>query len=219
MWALLLVAPLGYGAVIGVQYTGYVNYLDNASAGFPIPVALNDPFDLTFYFDTTVADSLPTDPTNGLYENAIVRWSARIGDQTFASTGELNDVIQGFGNVIAITNNGLVPNYAYEVADAYQVGTSAFMPGGITVHGSVSLRNIEYPATSPFSTDALIAGPVVTDIWRNRGLVLSFWDPLAAGRTIFGMATSSAVVPIPPAVYLFGSALGLMGWMRRQISS
>jgi hypothetical protein len=24
-----------------------------------------------------------------------------------------------------------------------------------------------------------------------------------------------AVVPIPPAVWLFGSALGVMGWMRR----
>jgi WD40 repeat protein len=26
------------------------------------------------------------------------------------------------------------------------------------------------------------------------------------------------VVPIPPAIYLFGSALGLMGWMRRKVS-
>ena len=27
------------------------------------------------------------------------------------------------------------------------------------------------------------------------------------------------VVPIPPAAWLFGSALGVMGWMRRKISS
>lgn len=219
MWVLLLVAPSGYGAVVGVRYTGYVNYLDNASAGFPIPVAINDPFELTFYFDTAVADSLPTDPTNGRYENAITWWSARIGDQAFASTGELNYVIQSFGNVIAVTNNGLIPNYASAVGDAYQVGTSAFMPGEITVHGSVSLRNSGYPPTNPLSTDELIAGPVETDIWGNRDLALSFWDPQAGGRTIFGIATSSAVVPIPAAVWLFGSALGLMGVMRRKISS
>lgn len=29
---------------------------------------------------------------------------------------------------------------------------------------------------------------------------------------------SNAVVPIPPAVWLFGPALGLMGWVRRKFS-
>jgi hypothetical protein len=30
------------------------------------------------------------------------------------------------------------------------------------------------------------------------------------------LSASASVVPVPPAVYLFGSALGVMGWMRRK---
>ena len=216
IFALMLASPLVHGAVVGVRYAGYVNYLDNPGAGFPIPVALNDPFELTFFFNTAVVDSLPADPTNGRYENAITWWSARIGNQTFASAGEVNGVIQSFGNVIAVTNNGLIPNYATQTGDAYQVGTSAFMPGGITVHGSVSLRNNGFPNANPLSTDVMITGPVAPALWGNRDLTLSFWDPQAGGRTIFGYATSSAVVPVPGAFWFFGSGLGLMGWMRRR---
>ena len=43
---------------------------------------------------------------------------------------------------------------------------------------------------------------------------------ISCGRlTAADLIVSGAVVPMPPAVWLFGSALGLMGWMRRKISS
>ncbi len=33
------------------------------------------------------------------------------------------------------------------------------------------------------------------------------------------LQVTAAVVPIPAAVWLFGSALGVMGWMRRKATS
>ncbi len=47
----------------------------------------------------------------------------------------------------------------------------------------------------------------------------AFWDPIhptAALHDILAAEAFAAVVPVPAAVWLFGSALGLLGWMRRQ---
>jgi len=49
--------------------------------------------------------------------------------------------------------------------------------------------------------------------------IYAFWDdihPTAITHGILADAAFAAVVPVPAAVWLFGSALGLMGWVRRQ---
>jgi hypothetical protein len=48
--------------------------------------------------------------------------------------------------------------------------------------------------------------------------------PSQGGRSVVTDALNHgtwtiAVVPVPPAVWLFGSALGLMGWMRRKVAA
>ena len=43
-------------------------------------------------------------------------------------------------------------------------------------------------------------------------------DPLLAGdEYIVTFAAAEAVVPVPAAVWLFASALGLLGWVRRRV--
>ena len=49
----------------------------------------------------------------------------------------------------------------------------------------------------------------------NR-MILFFEDNDAEAFDIGGDVLSIAVIPIPPAVWLFGSALGLLGWLRRR---
>ncbi len=42
----------------------------------------------------------------------------------------------------------------------------------------------------------------------------------SSGSFYFGTyMVRSSVVPVPPALWLFGSALGLLGWMRRKAAN
>jgi hypothetical protein len=71
-----------------------------------------------------------------------------------------------------------------------------------------------------FGIDPAINQGVTDVIWfDDRVGVLRFMDvgagvPASIGDTY--ELKSYSVVPVPPAVWLFGSALGLLGWMRRK---
>jgi hypothetical protein len=92
---------------------------------------------------------------------------------------------------------------------------------------------------------AAIAGSGATLVEDSQNLMFSFlatgvpgvvfapggaFDPLALGEYNFGISVSQdgwgvenvrmdvQVVPVPAAVWLFGSALGLLGWMRRKVA-
>ena len=118
-------------------------------------------------------------------------------------------------------------------------GTGLASPTGgdlsMTVNGFV-----DYPSAASISaTDCMVADfdtagcgassgvPATLNVLANIGFSLAFdlapdmqasigFDP----ESEFGAGTyfsiSSAVVPVPAAVWLFGSALGLLGWTRRK---
>jgi len=68
-------------------------------------------------------------------------------------------------------------------------------------------------------------GTEIIDLLASDGLhTLNLWgiesltiDSLGTGPTIISSMTVDAI-PVPAAVWLFGSALGLLGWVRRSVS-
>ncbi len=46
----------------------------------------------------------------------------------------------------------------------------------------------------------------------------AFWDAIHPTRVLHSLLADSIVIPVPAAVWLFGSALGLLGWMRRRVA-
>ena len=119
------------------------------------------------------------------------------------------------------------------------VGTGLASPAGgdlsMTVNGFV-----DYPSVASISAaDCLVADfdtvgcgassgvPATLNVLANIGFSLAFdlapdmqvsigFDPESAFGAGTYFSISSVVVPVPAAVWLFGSALGLLGWARRK---
>ncbi len=69
-----------------------------------------------------------------------------------------------------------------------------------------------------FGWEVYFDGPGPRPWWRLNGNP-DFYGSEMNLSTYETVYASFAPVPIPPAVYLFGSALGVMGWMRRKVSA
>jgi hypothetical protein len=78
---------------------------------------------------------------------------------------------------------------------------SAFQPVGSEIAGTASMLN-DFSSTMSFTT----SGPVFD-------LPIGYTANSVDGNIV---NNQFAVIPIPPAVWLFGSALGLLGWLRRR---
>jgi hypothetical protein len=102
----------------------------------------------------------------------------------------------------------LGPNYADESTTVWGPGTATSQ----TINGddgiTGTLRTI---AAYDFGTVTLISGASTT----APGAIFSIGNGISLG-TPSGEAMKFTVVPVPAAVWLFGSALGLLGWARRR---
>jgi hypothetical protein len=89
------------------------------------------------------------------------------------------------------------------------------------VSGDISRWEIQFArAVDEDTMDQIVFSIYTTNILSggdNVDIMLYAGDKdQAANPTNPGVWTSAVVVPIPTAVWLFGSALGLLGWMRRR---
>ncbi|MEQ1802477.1 MAG: VPLPA-CTERM sorting domain-containing protein [Gammaproteobacteria bacterium] len=122
------------------------------------------------------------------------------------------------GNVF---ENGRLP-FLYDsrhVVEATEAVVSALNDSGaLSVGGSATAFRVPVTDSDGYFTfwggylnDSQIPGIPVND-WYATGLGLTT-DNIPV---TFALFSYHAVVPVPAAVWLFGSALGAMGWMRRK---
>lgn len=113
-------------------------------------------------------------------------------------------------------------------ADPLRVATGAvlanfnpnfhWLPGSVIPTGTFAMGTFTFLATAPGA-----AGIAFSDDGGNE----SGWFDKNTGGAIFSVIYHNAnvcvsclpQVPVPAAVWLFGSALGVMGWLRRQVTA
>jgi hypothetical protein len=113
----------------------------------------------------------------------------------------------------------------------------SFLSGSVSISGMMAQVGITRPNTLLMSADLTSANLVddpylwgfnTTNIWCSPELLLectmseSVYVALSNafsgdfGRNFMSMGIAITTVPVPAAIWLFGSALGLLGWARRR---
>lgn len=206
-----------------------VGYADNDNA-------LIFPSDFTSLFPGTgqvqghLAMTVYGNP-NGLPPGGNINTSQVIFNLT-AYTGNLPDLMFGIWNTTTEVGS---PVYNLQLRNASNVIVS---PSTLAVYGNadntgsggvLGLHQMLFTPSSgdiSFSNAILNASGVHTDAMFLNGIPLGTKEiivtanlpPLNTIGDGVGYYFAEQVVPVPPAVWLFGSALGLMGVLRRKIS-
>lgn len=216
--ALLLgafVLPLGNvsASTLTVVVEGVVTSVDVYLQG---DFSIGSSMRLSYVFETQTLDSYVTDETAGLYLGAIQSANFEIGNYGL--------LITGGGNIFTRDGKFSQDLYAVELGRypfIYDRPTANFL--GDTVqdlfpyYAGISLNDWDEMA---FTSDALPMAWPSLSVFEVNEITLGFANQLRSGvaygvQRVEGVITSISVVPIPAAVWLFGSALGLLGWMRR----
>ncbi len=154
--------------------------------------------------------------------------------------GDPAEVVTGVDQIFAISSDRYIDSWGNADARGYEVGEvldwdtgeplpvpePSWEPGALQT--GLTLSKLE--SNSPydiyrtlylsFAAPLTNAGGVIDVSGYETGEV---YDPgglvIAGSRTIVsGQVFASSVVPVPASVWLFGSALGGLGWVRRRLS-
>ncbi len=180
-----------------------VGTVDRVDSALAATFSLGDQFRLEYTFETTTPDNLGGDPLRGRYA-AISAATVNVAGYTATATA---------GNILVFNDFG-GPLDIYQVNP---VGWSGADVGGLSLgFPSIELRDSTGTA---FANDSL---PLSTDLladFSNRSMSIDFVpnsnnDPVSFIVASVDSLTVSAI-PVPAGIWLFGSALGLLGWLRR----
>jgi len=129
------------------------------------------------------------------------------------------------GTTLTVTNLIIAPAGGYTTIAGFGTNPYNYTVGPVAVSGTYSLAGAINQAATPFSSTNPTLSGQVTLAGANTTLSLNgitlgiFTLPPALGggsATLKADVLFTGVVPVPAAVWLFGSALGLMGVMRRR---
>jgi hypothetical protein len=105
--------------------------------------------------------------------------------------------------------------------DDFRLTSLDFFAGGVDAGESITLTGY-YAGGGTITTALINSGPTQTYLfgaeWDGlEQIVISAPDTLGFGTSVDNIVINGApIVPIPAAVWLFGSGLGLLGWFRRK---
>jgi hypothetical protein len=178
--------------------------------GLPLNTSLDGyAFTLVYTFDTTY--------TYG--SNQLVGGSGLGFPPEGSATLEINDVTQAFSgsdyDLYSTTNTGYVDETHQQVQGSVQSPDGTLVDSvGMVVDGG----NFPTSIYTPFSQDvtAGLAGSFQIELLPTGSNVYSILAEGGLSPTHIDVTVSPSVVPLPAALPLFASGLGVMGWMARR---
>ncbi len=147
---------------------------------------------------------------DGIGGNFLEDSGAFLGGSVFGAIVELDS--SGHPSATRLTLDNVIASVVFTptIGDFLAPITTTLNPGtygvvfGSGLFGATGTQALTSWATVPSASNGVIFFSSSSQDWKDLGSI--------AGRRIF----ISSAVPIPPAVWLFGSALGLLGWMQRK---
>lgn len=215
--AAMISAP-AYSATVTIIAEGVFSEYNNPDGLLPFAEPAPDTiFTISVTYDDATPTSLLGFSETGIYDDASSDISLIIGSDTFGI---------GASNSILVINDAV--NNTGDYVDTWIASTSTATPTGtpnmIVVEGfSLFLATVsDSVPVLPLSSGELVA-PSWPSSWSfgeiRYNISLQSQDGTVPKEELawaYASITSITVVPIPAAVWLFGSALGLLGWMRRK---